>query len=176
MRLNKGLTALALLMCSITSYATCSKETCHLFSKNRIAIQSALATGGILGIGVASFTEKTELGLTVSGSVNNSSRNQNKTITPVIFGGFRKALGQSTYFAYGLDLASTFGKTQGNTINSDYQIGPYISLEQMLTTHFMLAGWIQPYQYHYQKNSGSSTSTSTNNFFSTGGIAINYLF
>jgi hypothetical protein len=93
---------------------------------------------------------------------------------PVIFGGFRKALYEKTYFAYGLDLIGTFGQDHGKSIKADYGIGPYISLEQMLTHNIMLAGWIQPYQHSYQKIGG--TSVSTNSFFSTGGMGINYLF
>ena len=140
---------------------------------SRLGIQGAMATGGNLGIGVVNFTDMTELGVTVSGSINNAS-NETQTITPVIFGGLRKSLGERTYFAYGIDLAGTYGHKNGLKINSDYGVGPYISIEQMLTKHVMLAAWIQPYQYQYEKIGGQSITT--NNFFSTGGIGINYLF
>jgi hypothetical protein len=140
---------------------------------SRFGIQGAMATGGNLGIGIVNFTPTTELGLTVSGSVNNAP-DRTQTITPVLFGGFRKALGERTYFAYGIDLAGTYGRIYGEKIDSDYGVGPYISLEQMLTAHLMLTGWIQPYQYHYQKRGVQSVST--NNFFSTGGVGLNYFF
>lgn len=147
---------------------SCAAQCC-----DRLAIQGAMATGGNLSIGVVDYTERTELGLTLSGNYNNASHST-KTITPVIFGGLRQNIWNRTYFAYGLDLVGTFGRNNGQRINSDYAIGPYISIEQMLTCHVMLAGWIQPYQYQYQRIGG--VSTTTNSFFSTGGIAINYLF
>jgi hypothetical protein len=168
MKLRLIVTAGFLSLCSLNAFAN---ETDN--NSNRIAIQAALATGGTLGIGLVDYTEKTELGLSLSGNINNSS-NETKTITPVVFGGLRKALGEQTYFAYGLNLVGTYGRNNGQHINSDYQIGPYISLEQMLTTHMMLSGWIEPYQYQYQKIGG--VSTSTHDFFNAGGLAINYLF
>lgn len=175
MKIGLALSAITLSALSFACYAGSNNDSmANIFSTNRIGIQGAIATGGTLGIGVIDYTEKTEVGLTLSGKINNSSQ-QTKTITPVIFGGFRKALRDSTYFAYGLDLAATFGRNQGQSIDSSYQIGPYISIEQMLTTHVMLAGWIQPYAYQYEKISGTS-STSTNHFFNTGGVAINYFF
>ena len=140
---------------------------------SRFGIQGAMATGGNLGIGIVNFTPVTEIGLTVSGSVNNAP-DETRTITPVVFAGLRKSLCEHTYFAYGIDLAGTYGRIYGQKIDSDYGVGPYISLEQMLTPHLMLTGWIQPYQYHYQKRDWQSIST--NNFFSTGGIGLNYLF
>jgi hypothetical protein len=174
MKTRLVMSAIALNILSLTCHAGSNNDSMtNLFSSNRIAIQGAIATGGSLGIGLVNYTEKTELGLTVSGKINNSSM-QTKTITPVIFAGLRKSLSQLTYFAYGIDLGSTFGRDHGVNIESSYQIGPYISIEQMLTYHVMLAGWIQPYAYQYEKKGG--TSTSTNNFFNTGGIAINYLF
>lgn len=156
---------LSLMLLSVTGHCCCNSS--------RFGIQGAIATGGNLGLGIVNFTEKTEIGLTVSGKYNNA-RYQTKTITPVIFAGLRNHLCQCTYFAYGLDLVSTFGRNNGRTINTDYQVGPYISIEQMLTHHVMLAGWILPYQYSYQKV--CCVSTSTNNFFGAGGFAINYLF
>lgn len=157
-------------ICSVTSALGLSGMDLGI---HRIALQGSISTGGNLGVGLIDFTEKTELGISVSGKMNNASK-QTKTITPVIFGGLRKALGENTYFAYGVDFASIFGRDQGQTINSDYSVGPFVSLEQMLTTHVMLTGWILPYQYQYQKKAGLSTST--HSFFGAGGIGINYLF
>ncbi len=144
-----------------------NKESAHM------AIQGALATGGTLSIGVVRYAPTTEIGVTVSGSVNNAPHTT-QTLTPVIFAGVRKALLDRTYFAYGINFADTIGHQYGLTINADYQVGPYLSIEQMLTTHVMLSGWINPYQYEYQKIGGISTTT--NGIFSAGGIAINYLF
>lgn len=158
--------ALACLLFSAQSQACC-------YPSNRLAIQAAMATGGVLGMGLVNFTETTELGLTLSGNYNNA-RCSTRTITPVLFGGLRQNICCNTYFAYGIDLASTFGQQHGLSIHSDYHVGPYISIEQMLTPHVMLAGWIQPYQYAYERIGCSSVSTQS--FFSTGGIAINYLF
>lgn len=140
---------------------------------HRLAVQAAMATGGSLGIGLVDFTPKTEWGVTLSGKFNNAD-NQTSIVTPVLFGGMRQALGDNTYFAFGIDAAANYGRIDGVGINSDYFVGPYISLEQMLTCHVMLAGWIQPYQYNYAKIGGISTST--NSIFATGGVAINYLF
>lgn len=140
---------------------------------HRIGIQGALATGGNLGIGIIDYTPVTEWGVTFSGSFNNASY-ENRTFTPVIFGGLRKQIAEHTYFAYGIDALGTFGKKDGLTIDSDYAIGPYISLEQMLTGHLMLSGWIEPYQYQYQKLGGYSVST--HNIFAAGGVALNYFF
>lgn len=165
----------SLLLFSSVSFATTYKETLpNLFTPSRIAIQGAIATGGTLSIGIVNYSETTELGFTISGTYNNASQ-PTRTVTPVIFGGFRKSIRELTYFAYGLNLVGTFGRNNGDTIKADYQVGPYISLEQMLTTHLMLSGWILPYQYSYQKTAGNS-STSTNSFFNSGGIALNYLF
>jgi len=139
----------------------------------RFAIQGAIATGGTLGIGIVHYTENTEIGLTISGQINNASHST-KTVTPVLFGGLRNAICEGTYFAYGLNVVSTFGTDQGHKIKYDIGAGPYISLEQMLTCHVMLVFWIDPYQYQYQKI--GKTSISTQSFFSTGGMGVNYLF
>ena len=139
----------------------------------RVAIQGALVTEGDLSIGAVLYAPTVEIGITVSASLNNA-RYETKTFTPVIFAGLRKSILEHTYFTYGVDFADTIGRQNGLTINSEYQIGPYISLEQMLTSHLMLSGWINPYQYGYQKIGG--VSTSTNGIFSAGGIALNYLF
>ena len=153
-----------LLMTSVASAD--DKDTTHL------AIQGALVTGG-MSIGIVRYTPTTEIGVAVSGSVNNAHY-ATQTFTPVAFAGLRKLLGEQTYFAYGINFSDTIGHQSGLTINADYQVGPYISLEKMLTTHFMLSGWINPYQYEYQKIGGISTSTHA--IFNAGGISINYFF
>ena len=139
----------------------------------RMAIQGAIATGGYLSIGIARYAPKTEMGISISGSVNNAT-NETQTFTPIVFAGLVKELGERTYFTYGVNFSDTIGHLYGLPINAYYQVGPYISLEQMLTTHLMLSGWINPYQYGYQKLGG--VAISTNGIFSAGGIALNYLF
>ncbi|MDF1645846.1 MAG: hypothetical protein P1U61_02540 [Legionellaceae bacterium] len=142
----------------------------------RLAIQAAVGSDVIatsFGIGIARYTPKTEIGVTASGHVDNAPL-ITQTVTPVIFGGLRKALGEHTYFAYGFNYIETFGHAKGLTINMQYEAGAYISLEQLLTNHIMLSGWIMPYQYDHVKIGGITTSN--NEVFSAGGIAINYLF
>jgi hypothetical protein len=139
----------------------------------QIAIQGAMATGGVMSIGLVQYTPSTEIGVTASGSFNNAD-DETKTFTPVVFAGLRESCGEQTFFAYGIDLADTFGDLNGSSIKTDIQVGPYISLEQMLTPHIMLSGWILPYQYEYLKV--DHVSVTTHDFFSAGGIAINYLF
>lgn len=137
------------------------------------AIQGSIATNGNVSAGVAYYTETTEIGLLVSASINNAS-SQTKLFVPAFFAGFRKTLLDNTYFAYGLDLATKVGRESGEEINSYIAVGPYISLEQALTKHFLLVGWIEPYSFEYEKK--CSVSTSTNHIFSMGGLGISYLF
>ncbi len=151
----------------------------NLFNKDsaHIAVQSALATEGggraALGIGIVRYAPKTELGITASGSINNA-QNQTKTVAPVVFGGLRNELGKRTYFAYGVNFINIFGRLNGLEINRFYEVGPYVSLEQMLTNQIMVSGWIQPYQYDYEKVGGILVSC--HEIFTAGGIALNYLF
>lgn len=145
---------------------------------NQLAIQGAIATGGSLGIGITNYTETTELGGTISGIIDNAD-DQTKLVVPVVFAGWRKLLSEGTYtdgtyFAYGLDLVGKFGHIDGERLDADYQIGPYISLEQLVTKHILLVGWIQPYSYEYVKKEGEITSI--NGFFACGGMGISYLF
>lgn len=143
------------------------------FCDHQFAVQSAISTGGNFGIGIVDFTQTTEIGFTISGSINNAPL-ETKRITPVIFAGLRNSICEHTYFAYGFSLNKTFGSINGNQINSDLEAAFYISLEQMLTNHIMLVGWINPYQYEHRKLAG--VDVTTNQFFSTGGLGINYLF
>lgn len=168
--MRKYLVLLALYTTTALAQPSTTINTCNY----RSGIQGAIATNGAIGIGVVGFTEGTEWGLTASGTRNNSQF-QSNNFTPVLFAGLRYALADQTYFAWGIDMADTFGTNEGRHIDADYQVGPYISLEQLITDHFMLAGWILPYQYGYEKLSGTSSVT-TQSFFSSGGLAINYLF
>ncbi|MDP3559652.1 MAG: hypothetical protein Q8R79_04795 [Legionellaceae bacterium] len=167
----RSLVLLSVTLLSLCSFAAANETTAP--NTNRIAVQGALATDGNLGIGIVNYAPNTELGLTLSGSFNNAQY-PTQTLTSVIFGGLRKQIGEQTFFAYGINTLGTFGKVNGVSIHSDYAIGPYVSLEQMLTYHFMLSGWIEPYQYQYENFGGAAVST--NSFFAAGGIAINYLF
>ena len=126
-----------------------------------------------LGIGMVRYAPTTEIGFNVSGSVNNA-HNATQTVVPVVFAGLRKNLNQQTYFAYGVSFTDIAGHIDGLKIDAFYQVGPYIALEQMLTNHLMLSGWILPYQYDYEKIGG--VLVSGHDIFSAGGIAFNYLF
>ena len=139
----------------------------------RYAVQAAIVTGGNFGVGLVHYTSSTEIGATVSGKFNNAS-NRTALFTPAIFAGFRKPLGERTTFAYGLDLASKFGQDEGQHIDENIQIGPYISLEQALTNNLLLVGWIEPYTFEYEKKAGSSTTTQR--LFGAGGLGLSYLF
>jgi hypothetical protein len=139
----------------------------------QLGVQAVIATGGSIGMGPVRYTEHTEMGLTVAGTIDNADA-QTKLFVPDIFGGWRKALGEKTYFATGLDVLGKFGRDAGEAISADYLAGPYISVEQYLTPHLLLGIWVDPYTYEYADKAG--TKTSTNNIFSNGGLGISYLF
>lgn len=168
-------TALALTVISATlsayqySNSCCNEAPCT----GRFGIQTALASGGNLGIGLTYYTENFEFGITASGHINNA-RHSTKTAIPVIFAGLRQQLCNGTYFAYGINALGTFGHIEGKKIKSDYAVAPYISLEQVLTPDLILVLWVDPYNYHHQKL--GCRSTTTQSFFSTGGIGLSYLY
>lgn len=76
--------------------------------------------------------------------------------------------------AAGATFLQNFGKEHGLSIDREYEIGPYISLEQMLTYHILIGGWILPYQYDYEKVGGFARKE--HEIFSAGGITLNYFF
>jgi hypothetical protein len=168
--MNKGC---LLLLCAFNLAASAYALDQFTTQPHRIAVQAAMATGGTLGIGLTNYSETKEYGFTLSGSVNNAS-NETKVFVPVIYGGFRKSISDLTYFAYGIDLASKFGREDGETVKSNIFVGPYISLEQVLTMNMLLVGWIDPYSFEYQKL--GSSSVTTQKFFGSGGIGFSYLF
>jgi hypothetical protein len=138
----------------------------------RIAIQTALTTGGNATIGLVLFAPKYEIGVFGGGKIiNNNSKTE--LFTPGAFAGGRYFITNSTIFAFGLDLLGKFGKDNGENIQQYYGIGPYVSLEQMLTYHVMLSIWYDPYFYEYEKT--NKVTTTTHNFGS-GGIGVEYLF
>ncbi len=155
--------ACSLLAFSLSCEANAAANTSHA------AIQGAISTGGNLGIALANYSERTEIGLTLSGKTNNKGTG---FVVPALFAGIRHEIGQSTYFAYGIDLASKFGEDGGRHVDANVQVGPYISLEQALTNRFLLVGWIEPYTYEYEKLNGYSTTTQR--VFGAGGIGISY--
>jgi len=166
----------AILLAASGAVSAQTEEVVYLYEEesfSALAIQSTIATGGNLGIGLTYYTDTTELGFTASG-LTNTAEDDTKLFVPVIYGGLRVALGESTYFAYGLDLLGQFGHETGKTIAADYKIGPYISLEQELSSRLLLVGWIDPYSYEYKKE--GDVSISTNRFFADGGIGLSYYF
>lgn len=162
-----------LLSAILFSMCVYSSQLQALGCDNRFAIQSAIVTGGNFGIGIANYSNIAEYGLTVSGTWNNASHDT-RLFIPAIFGGFRHLLGEYTFFAYGLDLASKFGRENGMAVNADVFAAPYISLEQALTSHLLLVGWVNPYSFEYEKRGG--VSVTTQKFFGSGGLGLSYLF
>ncbi|MBA2654989.1 MAG: hypothetical protein H0U71_08015 [Gammaproteobacteria bacterium] len=145
--------------------------TCYDYG--RLAIQGSLVTDGNLSIGITHYTEQSEIGVYASGLVNNACC-ETRIFAPGIFAGFRKNICECTYFAAGIDFVSVFGTENCCHIDADYTVGPYISLEQKLTSHLLLIGWIQPFSYQYEDK--CNCTVATNRFFASGGIAMSYLF
>jgi hypothetical protein len=148
------------------------------------AVQGNIVTGGLFGIGLTRYTNSTEMGVTVAGTINDADA-ETRIFSPAIFGGLRKPLFDNTYFAYGIEAAANFGREDGYKISSDYSVGFYISLEQQLTPNLLLTGWIDPYNYRHQKLDYDcdhhfcfmdDTSVSTHSIFSAGGVALSYFF
>lgn len=162
---RKVIITLALLSCFNLSYA--------YTNATGLAVQGVLVTGGNLAIGLVNYTANTELGFTLGASWDNKSQSTQLFI-PALFGGFRQQILEHTYFAFGLDIAAKFGEINGQHIDTAISGGPYISLEQSLSSRILLTGFIQPYSIDYEKLAHSSTTTQ--HFFSTGGIALSYIF
>jgi len=164
-------TAISIGLLALCSMAQAKEDISN--HSNRLAVQGLITTGGNVGFGLVDYTNWSEIGATIAVEINNAHK-QTKLFTPAVFAGLRKPIGEQTYFAYGIDLASTLGQDTGKNIDSDIQVGPYISLEQALTSHLLLIGFIEPYSYEYQKKAG--VCTSTHRVFSSGGLAMSYLF
>ena len=137
------------------------------------AIESAITTNGNIGAGITRYSDTTEIGVSFSGLIINTHHNT-KLFVPVLFGGFRKQIAEQTYLAYGLDLASKFGKDTGATIKSDYFIGPYVSIEHQLTPNVLFLAWLDPYSFEYERV--GCVSSSTHRFLGSGGIGVSYFF
>ena len=140
---------------------------------SHFALQGTIATDGAIGAGIARYTEHSEIGLTLSGITNNAE-DHTKLFIPVLFGGWRKPIGDQTYFALGINLVNEIGTESGEHIHNDFIVGPYVSIEQALTKHVLLISWVDPYSYEYAKKGDDSISTSR--FLASGGIGISYLF
>lgn len=142
---------------------------------SRIAIQGAIVNGGAVSIGLAKYAPCYELGIT-GGAVFASGNSI--SFTPTIFGGFRRNWGENTFFAYGLDVSTTIGRYYGESFGRNVFIAPYISLEQMVSSHIMVSGFINPYAFQYRRydTDVGYIERTTNHIFSTGGLALSYLF
>lgn len=149
----------------------------YAFTKyDRIAFQGVLtASNGqaFTGFGIVDYGRWFELGMDLAG-YNNNGRPKTSLFLPMAFGGLRFHIKECTYFAWGLNYASKVGTDSGYHIQSDYSVGPYIALEQWLTNHVMLVGYINPYRYEHEVKQGCNTFVS-NQYFSSGGIALNYV-
>lgn len=173
MRFHSILSSL-FLMTSTIAYAG-GEEIIYVVEEENFstfAIQGTISTKGNIGLGITHYTEQTEIGMTFSGLVDNNGHEQTKIFTPVLYAGFRKPLAENTYLALGLDMASAFGRDEGKHIDADIQIGPYLALEQELTSRLLLVGWIDVYNYEYLKEDG--VSISTNRIFASGGLGFSY--
>ncbi len=169
--MKKGI--IAAICCSLTLSSSAFAFTIY----DRIALQGSLSASNgqaYTGFGIVDYGRWFELGMNLAALTKNSS-SSSKLFLPSAFGGFRYPMKERTYFAWGLNYASKLGKESGQHIKSDYSAGPYISLEQWLTYNIMLVGWINPYKYEHEVTQGNVVTTG-HQFFSSGGIAINYVF
>lgn len=163
----------ALSVCAISTNAFACNTASNWFSNGHFAVQGALTSGGNLSIGFADYTPCLEFGANASGSIVSTNTGTNtQTFSPGIFAGLRTAIAANTFFAYGANAGITVGHIGGVNINSSFGVGPYVSLEQMLNDKLLLTGWINPYAYRYQKLGVSERNT--HNFFTSGGIALEY--
>ncbi|MFN3233890.1 MAG: hypothetical protein ACE365_00550 [Gammaproteobacteria bacterium] len=169
-KLSKTVFAISVIAASTTCIAGAYNG--QMAEQRHWAGQGAVTTDGA-SLGLVYYGDVWEMGVTGAGKYDNDS-DETRLFTPAIFAGRRINLAENTEFAYGLGFSSKFGKDDGEDIDSAYGAGPYISLEQHLTPNLILSAWVEPYYYEYEKKDGDSTTT--HSFFSTGGIALSYLF
>lgn len=136
-------------------------------------VVTAAGGSGNTGVDFIRYEHAYEIGAGISNTFNNSSAKSND-FNISTFVGLRHYITNNTVFAYGLNLSTDFGKSNGQNIKSSFGAGPYVSIEQYLTSHVVVSAWINPYYYNYLKT--TNTSTSTNRFLNSGGIGIAYLF
>lgn len=168
----------------IFAIACCSfifSSSLFAFTKyDRIAVQGSLSANNgqaYTGFGIVDYGRWFELGTNLAGIVSNG-RSKSQLFLPSAFGGFRYPIRDCAYFAWGLDYSSKLGNDAGQHIRSDYSVGPYISLEKWLTYNILLVGYINPYRYEHEvrKANIGYTTENTHQFFSSGGIALSYVF
>ena len=78
----------------------------------------------------------------------------------------RTKMEDALYFAYGLDLDTSFGKVAGTNIDSSFGVGPFIGLEKGLSKNFEISVWTEPVYVSRVKMAGSDTIT-TYKFFNS---------
>jgi hypothetical protein len=140
--------------------------------KTSWAIQAAIVSGGNVPLSIVLYAPKYEFGIFGAGKIINND-NKTRLFMPGVFGGARYFITQSTIFVFGLDVLGKFGKDDGEKIKTYYGIGPYVSLEQILTHHIMLSVWYNPYLYEYEKKDSETTKKHN---FGSGGVGLDYLF
>jgi hypothetical protein len=162
-----------LLLCFCSSQAASFVEKSNV----KLSVVSVLSTdrshGTSMGMGLGLYGDNFELGLTGSGYVEDSAT-AHDIVTAVVYGGARKKIEKNVYFASGVTFLQNFGDEDGLPINREYEIGPYVSLEIMISQKVLIGGWILPYQYDYEKVNG--VARKEHEYFSSGGITLNYYF
>jgi len=143
------------------------------FSRTAWGAQIAATSGGNISPGFVRYAPNYSAGITASANLDNNE--DDRTFSVEIFGGPRYLLLPATYFAYGLEVDSEFGKKHDKTIEASYAVGPYVGIDYYFSTHVLISAFISPYTYQYERLKDES-STSTNKIFSSGGIGLSYLF
>lgn len=146
----------------------------HFRKRFRWAMEFVMVTDGNIAIGLTGLGYNYEFGADVSIRIIDGNE-KSKIYSAAIFLGGRYHICIRTIFAYGLNLAANFGEIDHRDIQKDIITSPYISLEQILSKHIMLSFWINPYQFEYQKLHGLQSSN-FHSIFSSGGIALCYIF
>ncbi len=153
--------------------ARASSETGPVdYLRNAWGMEGALTNGNV-SIGATNYDPRYSVGLFGAADIGDNN-NHTQIYSIGVFGGPRYILLPRTYFAYGIDLTGNFGKKNGENLKNSYFVGPYIGIDYYLSTHVQLSGFINPYAYSHETIGNNSNST--HHVFSTGGIAISYLF
>ena len=145
-----------------------------LLSQASTGIQFSYLPNAGAAIGVVHYSPQFLAGITVGGKIDDAAAGKTKNGTVAIFGGLRHPLTQNTDFAYGLGASMTEGHINGQKIQHSYTLSGFIEYEYQPNKHFMLSGWIDPYNFEQQKI--ANVTTHDHRIFSTGGIAVSYLF
>ncbi len=137
------------------------------------AVQGTFDVANKLFIGISNYTNYFEWGVSAGGKIT-SQNIKSSNVTPFWFADLRAHLANNTVLAYGFDGSFTFGENNGHHINSDWVVSTRIALEQYLTQSVILTGWINPNCYIHTREGGVTNTVNT--IFSTGGIALSYVF